>query len=212
MRVKKPFRISLPWRAHILHPAAAFLALILSACPLMAQLMVQQVNLAYLSQRADIILEGRVTKVVQEPLPGYPNIPTVEITLSVDQSLRGPAVKTYTFREILFGLKSRSGKRTYGVGQRLFLFLPSPSQYGLSSPIGIGQGRFHISQDSGGRSTVMNEQSNAGLFRNVDRAASKAGKPLTARQSRLAATDRGPVPLDEFVSLVKSLTKLPRIR
>jgi hypothetical protein len=76
----------------------------------------------------------------------------------------------------------------------------------------MGQGRFHIAQDPDGRATVMNEHSNAGLFREVDKTARRAGKQLTTSQMRLVATERGPVELGEFVSLVKSLTTLPRIR
>ncbi|MBN1570565.1 MAG: hypothetical protein JXA73_22165 [Acidobacteria bacterium] len=211
MRVKKIFRIFQINRAYILYQAAA-LVILLSIGSLPAQFLVQPVNLAYLSQRADVIMQGRITKVVQEPMPGYPNIPTVAVTVTVDQSLRGTKAKTYTFREVLFGLKPRAGKRVYSVGQQMLLFLPSPSQYGLSSPIGIGQGRFHISSDSRGRTTVTNEHSNAGLFRGVDETARKAGKKLTAGQLKLTETERGPVELDEFVSLVKSLTTLPRIR
>ena len=161
MKAKRMFRIFHSRQAYIVHPAVA-LVLVLSVCPLPAQFLVQPVNLAYLSQRADVIMQGRVTKVVQEPMPGYPNIPTVEITISVDSSLRGTKAKTYTFREVLLGLKHRTGKRAYIVGQQLFLFLPSPSQYGLSSPIGMGQGRFRIAQDARGKATVMNEHSNAG--------------------------------------------------
>jgi hypothetical protein len=211
MRANKTFRIFPFSRAYIPYTAAA-LVCILFIGSLPAQFLVQPVNLAYLSQRADVIMRGRVVKVVQEPMPGYPNIPTVAVTISVDQSLRGTTEKTYTYREVLFGMKPKTGKRAYSVGQQLLLFLPSPSQYGLSSPIGIGQGRFHIASDSGGRATVMNEHSNAGLFRDVDKAARKAGKQLTASQLRLTATERGPVELNEFVSLVKSLTTLPRIR
>jgi len=191
---------------------AAIGALLLLACPLSAQFVSQPVNLAYLSQRADVIVQGRITKVVEEPMPGYPNIPTVSVTVAVDMALRGTAAKTYTFREVLIGRRSKASKKTYGVGQHYFLFLPSPSQYGLSSPIGLGQGRFRIAPDPAGRTTVMNEHSNVGLFRDMDKAAGIAGRQLTASQRRLLTVERGPVALDEFVSLVKSLTTLPRIR
>jgi hypothetical protein len=212
MKAKKPFQLYRIRRRMRLSPAAAALAIILLASPLSAQFMVQPVNLAYLSQRADVILQGRIIKVVEEPLPGYPNIPTVSVTVAVDQSLRGVAKKIYTFREVRIGQRPTSAKRSYGVGQRYMLFLPSPSQYGLSSPIGMGQGRFRIAPDSKGRTSVMNEHSNMGLFRDVATAAGAAGKQLTASERRLTAVERGPVALDEFVSLVKSLTTLPRIR
>jgi len=199
-------------RRCILHSVTAALLLMMSVSVVWAQFMVQPVNLAYLSQRADIIVQGRVKNVSIEPMPGYPNIPTVAVTVAVDQSLRGVANGTYTFREVLIGQKPKSRKKVYGVGQSLFLFLPSPSQYGLSSPIGMEQGRFRIVQDSTGKPTIINDRGNAGLFRDVDRAAARAGRQLTASQRQLTATEKGPVPLDEFVSLVKSLTTLPRIR
>jgi len=212
MKAKRLFHISCSRQRCVLRPVLAALVFILFACPLSAQFMAQRVNLAYLSQRADVIIRGQVTNVSQEPMPGYPNIPTIAVTIAVDQSMRGTTEKIYTFREVLIGWRSTPVKKMYEVGQHLFLFLPAPSQYGLSSPIGLGQGRFRVSQDSAGQTTVMNENSNAGLFRDVDMAAHKAGRPLTANQRRLAATERGPVALDEFVSLVKSLTTLPRIR
>jgi hypothetical protein len=174
--------------------------------------MVRQVNLTYLAQRADVIVQGRVRSVHYEPLPGYPNIRTVRVVLDVESMLRGPAGSTYTFREILLGPRSREGKRGYGTGQNLLLFLPSPSQYGLSSPIGIEQGRFHIAASDRGKATIANEYGNAGLFRNVEKEAGRAGIKLTRSQSLTAGVESGPVDLGEFVSLVRSLTSMPRIQ
>jgi hypothetical protein len=191
---------------------AAALACLLSASPLPAQFAVRPVNLAYLSRRADFIIQGVVTSVKNKPLPGYPNIRTVEVTLSVERSLRGLPGRTYTFREVYLGLRSQEGKQAYRTGQRLFMFLLSPSQYGLSSPIGIGQGRFHVASDASGNAKLANEQWNAGLFHDVERDVVKAGKQLTPSEHKLTSTSRGPVPLEEFVSLVKSLTTLPRIK
>ena len=192
--------------------AGALLACALTAVPLPAQFAVRPVNLAYLSQRADVIVQGQVVNVRHKPLPGYPNVPTVEVTLNVERSLRGTAGKTYTFREVYLGLRTNDGKGTYRKGQRLFLFLPAPSQYGLSSPIGIGQGRFHIAAAAAGGAMLANEHGNAGLFRDVERDSLRAGKRLTTEQKKLASVPRGPVHLEEFVSLVKSLTALPRIQ
>lgn len=189
---------------------AAFLAVLLGSSTLPAQLMVRQVNLTYLTQRADVIVQGRVRSVHYEPLPGYPNIRTVRVVLDVEDMIRGPAGSTYTFREILLGSRSKEGKRSYRAGQTLLLFLPSPSQYGLSSPIGIEQGRFHIARE--GKAVIANEYGNAGLFRNVEKEANRAGIKLARSQSLTAAVESGAVDLDEFVSLVRSLTSLPRIR
>jgi hypothetical protein len=210
MSGKSPFMASSRlWRFPV---CLAALAVILSAHPLQAQFMVLPVNLAYLTRRADIIVQGRVTDVRHESLPGYANIPTVEVTLEVEKMVRGPAGGTYTFREILIGVQPRAGKQTYQVGQRLFFFLLTPSRYGLSSPIGMEQGRFHIAGGPGGSEMIANELGNAGLFKNVPEAASQAGAALSPSQLRIATVRRGPVALDDFVSLVRRLTSLPRIQ
>ncbi len=212
MRVKQKMQPYLfqSRRIFLMSLGAAALAIVLTSYPLAAQVMVRQVNLAYLAQRADVIVQGRVSSVSHEHLPGYPNIPTVKVTLEVENMLRGPEAKSYTIRELFVGLRSKQGKSDYIVGQRLLLFLPLPSEYGLSSPIGMGQGRFLISANGGGM--IANEFGNAGLFQNVERDANAAGKRLTTSQSRIAVVDSGPVALNEFVSLVRDLTSLPRIQ
>ena len=104
------------------------------------------------------------------------------------------------------------GKKGYNAGAQLLLFMTAPSKYGLSSPVGIEQGRFHVTHNPKGNSTVVNEQSNIGLFRNVPEAASMAGRPLTKSQLKITASERGPVQLSEFVSMVQNLMLMPRIR
>lgn len=188
------------------------LCILLASSALQAQFRVKQVNLAYLTQRADVIVQGHVTEVVHETLPNSPNIYTLRVTLRVDDMMRGPAGKTYTFREIFLGLRAKEGKRSYQAGQHLLLFLPSPSRYGLSSPIGIEQGRFHISQNTSGSALISNETGNIGLFDDVAVTSSNAGRVLTKNQWNVVSTKRGPVQLNDFVSLVKNLTSLSRIQ
>jgi hypothetical protein len=195
-----------------IYPAAATLIFILSCLPASAQIMVRPVNLAYLSQRGDVIVQGRVIEVLYENLPGYSHTPTVKVTLDVEKMLRGPAGKTYSFREILLGPRSKKGKGSYQAGQRLVLFLTSPSGHGLSSPVGIEQGRFHIGLNSRGSTVAVNEHGNTGLFKDVEQTARKAGLRLTTKQSQIIASESGPVLLDDFIPLIKNLTSLPRIR
>jgi hypothetical protein len=191
---------------------AVLLVSILIAAPLRAQLLVMPVDLTYLSQRADVIVHGRVVDVVNEGMPGYANIPTVKVTLAVDEMMRGPEGGTYTFREVSVGIRARMGRKAYRTGQELLLFLTAPSKLGLSSPVGIEQGRFHVTRDPRSSPLVVNEQSNIGLFRNVAQAARIAGRPLTESQLRIASSEKGPVPLNEFVSIVQNLMLMPRIK
>ena len=180
--------------------------------PLAAQFMAKQVNLTYLARRADVIVQGTVKEVVHESLPGYKNISTTKVTLNIENTVRGPEGKTYTFREIDLGLQSKSKKSHYAVGQHLLLFLRSPSKYGLSSPIGLEQGRFHIVRNAGGNWMAVNENNNAGLFLNVLQDVREERLRLTANQMRVASSREGPVRLDDFVSLVKKLSSLSRIQ
>jgi len=192
--------------------AASILVISLLPRLLPAQAMMRPVNLAYLVKRADVIVQGRITGVVRESLPGYPNIPTVRVTMDVDAMMRGPERATYTFRELQMGLRAKGNKTNYRVGQQVVLFLPSPSELGLSSPIGLEQGRFHISRDAAGQAIVANELGNAGLFNGVAQDARNEGRKLPPNQLRLVSGTSGPVNLSEFVSLVKNLKSLSRIQ
>ena len=172
------------------------------------QFLYRQVALPELSQRAPIIVQGRIVEARYEGHPDYPNLSTVLVTLQVERTLRGGAAEHLSFREFLPGLQARMGKRGYLVGQRLLLFLPEPSRYGLSSPLGGEQGRFHIWRDQRGNELVENEFRNAGLFKGLAEAAAQAGVSLSPQQARLAGVARGPVPLEEFVSVVKQFASV----
>ena len=199
-------------RAFVLCLPVAALVLCFITAPLHAQLLVKPVNLTYLARRADVIVLGQVTDVVHESLPGYPNIPTVKVTLKVENMMRGPEGDTYTFREVFVGLRAKTAKKGYTAGQQLLLFLTAPSKLSLSSPVGIEQGRFHIVSQPRSNPLVVNEQGNMGLFGNVAEAAKMAGRPLTENQLRIASSEKGPVQLGEFVSMVQNFMLMPRIR
>ena len=190
---------------------AVLAALVLIPVFAHAQSLFRLVNLSYLARRAGVIVQGRVTNVKYEPLPGYEHIPTVRVTLQVEQMLRGPEAKQYTFRQMLPLLRPRPGKAGYQVGQELLLFLPSPSEYGLSSPLGHEQGTFHIARDSQGHKFIANEFNNGSLFKNLASDAAQEGLTLSEPQSQLISVKGGPVDLDGFVSLVRSLATLLRI-
>ncbi len=165
--------------------------------------------------RAEVIVQGRVVDVRYEPHPDYPHLSTVRVTLQAERMMLGPSGKYYTFRAFLPASMVRTRNLKHGeyqVGQRLFLFLPSPSQYGLSSPIAGEQSRFHIQLDSQGRELVANEFGNAGLFRDVNRKALEEGLSLSDNQLELTRVESGPVPLEDFAALVESFAQLPRIR
>ncbi len=93
---------------------------------------------------AGIIFSGTVTA-ISHALPE--KHAATAITFKVDAAIRGVSRgQTLTIHEWV-GLWSR-GER-YRVGERVFLFLYSPSRLGLTSPVAGGMGRFRV--DSFGR-------------------------------------------------------------
>jgi len=198
------------WQRTLFLWPALVLVMSAAAAPAHAQFLYRQIGLPELSARAGIIVQGQVIEARYEGHPDYPRVKTVLVTLQVEQMLRGPQGGRYTFREMILSVDALRGKRGYLPGQRLLLFLPQPSRYGLSSPLGGEQGRFHIGRDQRGNEIVENDLGNAGLFRNLARDAARAGVSLSPSQLRLAEVGRGPVPLAELVSLVRQLASAAR--
>jgi hypothetical protein len=185
---------------------AALVVAALHADSAKAQFLYRHVDLPYLAEQAATIVQGRVVEVRYEGHPDYPHVPTVFVSLEVERMLRGNSAERFSFRQYLPRLLGRTGKPEYAVGQRLLLFMTRESHYGLSAPIAREQGRFRILRDRQGNELVANGYGNAGLFRNVPEAAVKAGASLSPAQLRVARTERGPVPLEDFVELVRSLS------
>jgi hypothetical protein len=204
-------RVAAERHRSLLPRLATLLCLLALAAPAQAQLLYRRVGLAELSQRAGIIVQGRVIEARYEGHPDYPHVPTVLVTLQVERMLRGPAGERLSFRQHLFGPQGRMGKkRGYMPGQRLLLFLPEPSRYGLSSPLGGEQGRFRIQRDQQGNDLAENDLGNAGLFTDLAPQAEQAGVNLSPEQARLAEVKRGPVALETLVSLVKQFASVAR--
>jgi hypothetical protein len=75
----------------------------------------------------------------------------------VEQGIRGArAGEHFSFREWV-GLWS--GADRYRVGQRMMLFLYTPSPLGLTSPVGGGAGRLSIDASGGVRLSPTQQQS-----------------------------------------------------
>ena len=153
---------------------------------------------------SEIILVGRVTSVTD----GFDRgVPYTEITLSVEETVKGQTGETYTFRQ--FGLLaprvldngltylgvSPEGWPQFREGERVVLFLyESGAVTGLRTTVGLLQGKF--TQTRGG---LRNGIENMGLFHRV----SVERGLLTPAEERMIRGDRGAVPTDTFVSFVR---------
>ena len=167
-------------------------------------------NVAELTTMADRIFAGKCVSVEAKTIAvaGY-SLPVIEYTFSVTQSIKGTAAGTLIFRQFgtLHGAGSVVGMPTYQQAKQYLLFLGKDSEYGLTSPIGFGQGAFLIFNDETGTTRAMNAFGNRGLFRRMDE-----GQPVLAKASLNLAEQKmlqktaGAVPFDHLISFVKKLT------
>jgi hypothetical protein len=109
-------------------------------------------SLRLLNQNSGYIFDGTVLSVRPDQNDAN-DVATVQITFRVEQAIRGTrAGQILTIRE--WGGLWSSGER-YRPGERLLLFLYSPSSLGLTSPVGgAASGRFVV--DSRGNAVIEN--------------------------------------------------------
>ena len=103
-------------------------------------------------RQSGMIFAGRVVSIQPQGLSAPGSTASVQITVQVEQGVRGAtAGQRVTFRE--WGGLWSGGER-YRVGQRLMLFLYPPSALGLTSPVGGPAGRYEIERDGRVRITA----------------------------------------------------------
>ena len=163
-------------------------------------------NLAEMVDEAATIVRGHVISARVETHPQLTGLYTVVVTLKVEEVLKGEAGETFTFRQFIWDVRDRYDAASYRKGQRLLLLLIKPSQYGLSSPVGLEQGRFRILRDPQGHEFAVNGVGNAGLFKDVAPALTKKNVQLTPALSTLVTEHRkGPIELKDLEDIVRAM-------
>ncbi len=185
------------------------LAWLSGAAPALAQhheLVLHQ-NLAQLMAEAHVVFHGRVTEVRTEKHPQFTALDTLVVTLEVKEVFYGKAGATYTFRQYLSAQQDVISKLGYQAGQEYVLMLIKPSQYGLSSPAGLEQGRFRVHRDAQGNVQLVNGFGNAGLFyrmeKHVPEGFAAQLDPAVARL--LTEPHKGPISIAKFRELIRGL-------
>jgi len=190
----------------------SFLILILSL-PLSA-MVVLPASLQQLANRADLVFQG-ICESKREDVFYNPQskkeIPIVVYTFRVNDVIKGNVgsfveVKQWNFssrREALdYGLAPIDQSR-FDAGREYFLFLGplSPKFDGFRWVVGNDQGKFNVVRDSKGVSKVVNPYGNRGLFKGV------SVKSVSKSEQNVLQAPPGPVPVDDFTSLVKKMVK-----
>lgn len=164
-----------------------------------------QRSLDVLAERAETIVRGRVTSTKLEPHPEFKNLMTLAVTMQVDAVLKGSPGKSFTFRQYVWDVRSKY-TNSYKKGQEVLLLLNKTSEYGLTSPAGMDQGRFDITRGPDGKAMAVNGMGNVGLFKGVQQSAAQKGITLSAKTKALAQRpDGGPVPLADLEDAIRNL-------
>jgi hypothetical protein len=162
-------------------------------------------DLDQLVQRAGTILRGHVVSATVEPHPQFSNLETVVVTFSIDRVLKGEAGASYVFRQFIWDYRDAADTAGYSKSGELLLFLNPVSSYGLTSPVGLDQGRFRILRDPKGKAIAVNGRANFGLFNQVLSKASSRGVSFTKQAQAMMAKPGGQVSLDTFEDAIITL-------
>jgi hypothetical protein len=118
--------------------AAVALTCLALARPAVA-LTVRALSMDELVARADRIVHARCLTVTPVAASG---VPTVEITLGVQESLKGQAAEELVIHQLGGGWSRMLP--TCAPGDEVVLFLHAPSRLGLTSPVGMDQGYLRV--------------------------------------------------------------------
>ncbi|MDP2599750.1 MAG: hypothetical protein Q8P84_03315 [Deltaproteobacteria bacterium] len=171
-------------------------------------------SLEDLAAGADLVFSGRCEAkrdgFVMSPKT-QKKIPVIIYTFRVEESIKGDAGSTIDITQWNLSRKEAAQYGLYlveasqfAVGQKYVLFLGPPfTEYPeLRSVLGSnGQGMFVVLQDSKGVSKVVNAYGNRGIFKGV------AVKSVSKAERNVLESPPGPVPYDDFTSLVKKIVK-----
>ncbi len=161
-------------------------------------------NIAELTQQATTIVRGQVISAKIEPHPELTNLTTLVVTMRVSSTLKGQAASTFTFRQFIWDIRDKYEFGGYQKGQQILILLNPTSSYGLTSPAGMEQGRFLVTQDEHGKAVASNGFANVGLFSDVETNALKQKVVLSAATTTLVRQHvRGTVALDQLETVIR---------
>ena len=182
--------------------------------------LVKPLRLQQMALKANRIFLGECLE-TQEDLDEF-GLPVTYVTFAVQQSFKGKIGSTVTikqygtspredFSSVLLGagphiVSSHKGIQlpSFRQGEQVILFLYPDSEWGFTSPVGMGQGKFVVTEDEWGEKKV----SNGWLSLQPASGSSTSGlKSTLLPQASLAVAIEG-VDLETFL---KTLTTLPTI-
>jgi hypothetical protein len=162
-------------------------------------------GLDQLTEEADVIVHGYVKSTRLEPHPQLRNLNTIVVSLEVKDTYKGKSQKSLTFRQYVWDPDPQRELAEYGKHQEIVLFLGPVSEYGLTSPVGLEQGRFRVYADQKKQVVAANGRGNRGLFNSVVQRAKAQGVTLTPRTLQIAQkTPASPLLLSDLEDAIRT--------
>jgi hypothetical protein len=161
---------------------------------------VRPVNLEELTAHAATIFAGRCLEVEVIDDAGLGRETTVA-TFDVERAVKGATGSTVTLKTIGGDDGASAGVPRFRPGDEVVLFLYGESSLGLSSPVGLGQGRFTVFTDKQGTRLAVNDFGNRNLFLALSPSAQSSLGPALAQWK-----DRDHVAPDALLDMVEALT------
>ena len=153
-------------------------------------------------------MHGHVISAKVEPHPQLHNLITVFVTMKVEETLKGTPSKSVQFRQYIWDIRDQIDAARYGKGEDLLLMLGPVSQYGLTSPVGLQQGRFQITRNNKGETMAVNGNGNLRLFEATEQRAQVRGVKLSQRVTMMVRQSRpGPVTLADLEDAIRTFAR-----
>jgi CxxC motif-containing protein len=140
---------------------------------------VRQLTLSEITQSADRIFSGKCTKREDIEYDSIAKLPVVQYTFKINEKIKGiDGNKEISFK-VWEGLDKQNG---YQVGAEYVIALYPTSERGLTSSVGIQQGKFDI-EKIGSKKVINKRVKIAKLSKDIKSRRIKKGRPKHYRQT-----------------------------
>lgn len=160
-------------------------------------------SLDQLVDESSVIIRGQVVSAQVQPHSQLKNLLTVVVTINVTNTYKGTQQKSLVFRQYVLS-NDPEDNLGYHKGQELILLLRPASEYGLTSPAGLEQGRFQVQTQKDGQRTVVNGRGNLGLFDHLQEHALVRGLQLSPRSLAVAKSPQQPLLVQDLENLIRA--------
>ncbi len=167
---------------------------------------VKQMNLEEITSTAKYIFSGVCTS-VETRYDDEANRDVIFFKFKISKMLRGEPLSEITFKMNKLAV-ALGGAPKFKTGEEVVLFLYGKSASGVTSPVGLRQGKFLIKYLPTGEKGVVNQNNNFNLFNGIDKA--KYLKKFIGSRNAIEIESvinqhSGVIHYDTFITIVENL-------